>query len=271
MKVYMMTDLEGVAGVWDWDNRGEPTMPAYEEMLRSRRLLTGEVNAAVAGFFDGGATEVIVNDGHGAGYTIDIEDVDPRARVIHGQERPFWLARLDASCAATALVGAHAKAGTDGANLCHTMSHTTVADYSVNGVSMGETGLQALIAGHYGVPFIFLSGDEYACREVEELIPGVGTVATKTGLSRRSACTLSPHEARSRIRQGARDAMGLIGTVEPLKLDRPLVFRERRIQPDVDPEDATGGWRRISEYEREIEAADVIELMCLMYGYSPPR
>ena len=122
MKVYLMTDLEGVSGVWQWEERKDESPENWDYRQRARRLLTGEVNAAVAGFFDGDATEVIVNDGHGAGYTIDVELLDDRVTVIHGRQRPFWLPMLDGTCQATALVGAHAKAGTPHANLCHSMS-----------------------------------------------------------------------------------------------------------------------------------------------------
>ena len=79
MKIYMMTDLEGVAGVTDFENRTIDTHDNHETRMRMRRLLTGEVNAAIDGLFKAGATQVIVNDGHGAGYTIDFEQLDPRA------------------------------------------------------------------------------------------------------------------------------------------------------------------------------------------------
>lgn len=266
MKVYLVTDLEGVGGVWDWDHgQWSP-----EERARARSLLTGEVNAAVEGFLLGGASEVIVNDGHGVGYSIDIEDVHPRARVIHGQDRPIWLPLFDGTFAATGLVGAHAKANTAGANLCHTMSSLSIDGYWVNDVSIGEIGLQAITAGHFGVPFVFLSGDEYACREVSELIPGVRTVATKLGLSTRSACTLSPAACREGIREGAAASMELIGTVEPLTLGPPLVFRERRQRPDFDGRVPGEGERILSRWEREISATDPIDLTCKLYGYRPP-
>lgn len=263
MKVYLVTDLEGVGGVWDWDH-GAWTA---EERARARRLLTGEVNAAVQGFIEAGATEVVVNDGHGVGYSINVEDIHPQARVIHGQDRPAWLPLLDGSFTATALVGAHAKANTPGANLCHTMSSLTIDGYWVNGVSIGEIGLQAITAGHYGVPFVFLSGDEYACRELEELIPGAHTVPTKMGLSTRCACTWSPVMCRERIREGARTSVELIGTIDPLTLGTPLVFRERRKGPDFDEAEARDGETVLNRWEREITATDPIELAQKLYGY----
>jgi len=199
VKVYIVTDLEGVAGVWNWDHHDGASPGDWDERARGRRLLTGELNAAVEGFVAGGATEVIVNDGHGRGYTLDVESVHERAVVIHGHERPQWLPKLDATCDATALVGGHAKYATPHGNLTHSMSGGL--RYTVNGVEMGEIGMQAFAAGSLGVPFIFLSGDLHACREVEGFIPGVVTAPVKEGLSTLCAATLAPSAARKLIRE----------------------------------------------------------------------
>ncbi len=266
MKFYLMTDLEGVAGVYQWENRDDDTRENHERRCRQRRWLAEEVNAAVDGLFSAGATQVIVNDGHGAGYTIDFDLLDPRAEVIHGRERPFWLPYLDSSCAATGIVGAHAKAGTPNACLCHTMS-LPIRGYWVNGVSIGEMGLQALIAGHYGVPFVFCAGDAHACKEIEELIPGCVTVAVKTGMSLLSARALPPARARERIREGAKEALSRIGQVKPLDLGRPLVFREERYKPTFDVENPPPHSRVLDCHTREIEAEDVLDLMQKMYNY----
>ncbi|MCD6350889.1 MAG: M55 family metallopeptidase, partial [Armatimonadetes bacterium] len=210
MKVYLMTDLEGVAGVYQWENRDDTSLENHERRVRQRRWLAEEVSAAVDGLYKGGATEVIVNDGHGAGYTIDLDHMDPRAWVINGQNRPFWLPYLDETCDATGLVGGHAKAGTEGACLYHTMS-TAIRNWTFNGISLGEAGLQAAIAGHFGVPFVLVTGDAFLCKEMEELIPGVVTVPVKVGLSRTAALQCTPAEARELIREGAQEAMKRIG------------------------------------------------------------
>ena len=96
MKIYIMTDLEGIAGVADFEDRATDTHNNHETRMRMRRLLTGEVNAAIDGLFGAGATQVIVNDGHGGGYTIDFEHLDARAQIVHGHERPVWLPLLEA-------------------------------------------------------------------------------------------------------------------------------------------------------------------------------
>jgi D-amino peptidase len=268
VRVYVMTDLEGVGGVWDWDNPDRSEWSVQDAVVRGRRLLTREVNAVVAGLFAGGARAVLVNDGHGAGYTIDVETLDPRVTLIHGQDRPFWLPLLDERFNATALVGAHAKAGTVGASLAHSMWRG-VADYSVNGVSVGEIGLQALIAGHYGVPFVFLSGDEYACSEVADLIPRVVTVATKTGLSTRSASVRPWGKAGTELREGAARSLALAGSIAPYVLEPPLVFREVRVEPDfADSGSIAEPWRRLDDHTREVTVADPFELLRRLHGYS---
>ena len=267
MTFYMMTDLEGVAGVYQWENRDDTSLENHERRIRQRRWLAEEVNAAVDGLIRGGATDVIVNDGHGAGYTIDLEVADPRARFIYGRERPFWLPYLDANCQATGVVGAHAKAGTAGANLFHTMS-TGIRDWSFNGLSVGEMGLQALIAGHYGVPFVFCSGDWWACREMERLVPGCVTVAVKCGMTRLSTMSWPPAKSRELIREAAEEAMACVGKVEPLTLTSPVLFRDVREQPTFDPESPPAHSRVIDSRTREIEGDDIIDVMHRIYtGY----
>ncbi|NOY82732.1 MAG: M55 family metallopeptidase [Kiritimatiellaeota bacterium] len=268
MKFYLMTDLEGVAGVYQWESRDDTSLENHERRMRQRRWLAEEVNAAIAGLTAGGADDIIVNDGHGAGYTIDLDMAAPCARYIHGRERPFWLPYLDETCGATGIVGAHAKACTPGACLCHTMS-SAIRDWSFNGVSVGEMGLQAFIAGHFGVPFVFCTGDRFACREIEELVPGCVTVAVKCGLSRFSSVTWPPAHACDLIRRGAEKAMQQAGRIAPLKLDSPVLFREVRRQPSFDPENPPPHSRVIDCRTREIEGKDIIDVMHKIYTRFP--
>jgi len=266
MKVYLVTDLEGVAGVYAWENRDDQSLENHERRCRQRRWLAEEVNAAAEGFFAGGATEVLVNDGHGAGYTIDLDVLDPRLEVIHGHQRPFWLPHIE-TCDLTAIVGAHAKADTPEGCLCHTMSGR-VRGYWVNDVSLGEMGLQALIAGHYDIPFIFGSGDYWACRELEALIPGCVTVAVKRGLSLHCARTHTPRKAREMIREGAERAMAAAASIEPFKLQPPLRFRCEMKEPVYDNEHPPPNATVVDSHTIEIEASDVVELFEKLYGYT---
>jgi len=268
MKIYMMTDLEGVSGVVEFEPRQEDTIDGNRRRAVMRRLLTGEVNAAIEGLFAGGATEVIVNDGHGGGYTIDFESIDPRVTVIHGWKRPFWLPLLDGTCDATVLVGAHPKAGTPAGVLYHTQS-TVIKRTTVNGVEIGEMGQQALIAGHYDVPMIFVSGDEAACREIRHLIPGIETVAVKKGLSRFCAVSIPPERAREMIRDGAQRAMKKINDIKPFKLQPPLVWRDEIYDKEFDAKNMNmpDPDAKIGKV-REFQADDVITLVRKAFGYN---
>ncbi|MEN6402252.1 MAG: M55 family metallopeptidase, partial [Armatimonadia bacterium] len=221
----------------------------------------------VDGLYKGGASEVIVNDGHGAGYTIDLDLLDDRPLIVHGTGRPFWLPYLDASCTATGLLGGHAKAHTPNANLAHTMSHGIA--YEINGISMGEAGLQAAIAGHFGVPFVLVCGDAHLCKEMEALIPGVVTAAVKCGTGETGAVTMAPPEAHELIRERAAEAMQRIGEVAPLKLEGPVHFRETLDEPGFDEWNPPPHSRVLDSRTREIEATDIIDLMNKLYGYDP--
>jgi len=268
MKIYLMTDYEGVAGVFTWENRDDESAENFERRMRGRKWLAREVQAAVDGLYNGGATEVIVNDGHGAGYTIDLDELDDRPLIVHGRGRPHWLPYLDATCTATGLVGGHAKAGTVQGNLAHTMCGD-VRNYSLNGLSVGEAGLQAAIAGHFGVPFVFVSGDAHLCKEMETLIPGVVTAPVKVGLGKFAALTMPPREAQDLIRKQAEVAVGRIGQIEPFKLQYPLLFREEWEKPVYDEWNPPPHSRVIDSRTREVEADDILDLLCRIYGYDP--
>lgn len=174
MKIWMMTDIEGVAGILNFEDWCSPGSRYYEI---GKRLLTREVNAAVDGFFAGGADAVMVIDGHGPG-AIDLELLDERATVVRGSgETPA----IPKDCDAVAYVGQHAKAGTPYSHLTHTGTFAVV-ERTVNGVAVGEYGDGALLAAENGIPVIFASGEAAFCREAEELTPGVVTVPVKWGL-----------------------------------------------------------------------------------------
>ena len=177
MKVIMMTDLEGVAGVVSFTAQSYGEAKYYES---AKKLLTAEVNAAVDGLLSSGATDILVNDGHGPG-GITFEDLHPAAKLMHG--RPLAPASVRRAVVmqydVAVMVGQHAMAGVVGGNLAHTQSSRHIDYYKLNDKPIGEIAQWALYCGALGLPMIFLSGDNDACREVEDLIPGVTTVETK--------------------------------------------------------------------------------------------
>lgn len=167
--------MEGISGVTQWDM----VTPGHHEYLsRGRSLMTGDLNAAIAGAFEAGATELVVSDGHWDGRNILIEELDPRAKLNTGSPSPFSMMQgIDKKPDAVLLVGYHATSGAAFANLDHTWSDFRVRAVFWNGQLVGEIGLNAIVAGHFGVPILMLSGDQTACAEGKKLIGSALEVA----------------------------------------------------------------------------------------------
>lgn len=176
MRVFIISDMEGVNGVlnlYDW------CVPEGFRNAVGCRLLTEEVNAAVSGFFAGGATEVIVYDGHGANGSILGEMLDKRAALQRGRmDFPVMNSSVDA----LAFVGQHAKAGTANAHLAHTQTEEAV-DFRINGVSLGEFGQSTYAFNEINVPAIFAAGDLAMTHEAKKIVPAIVTVAVKEGFN----------------------------------------------------------------------------------------
>lgn len=224
MKVYIVTDLEGISGIVSEDQTF-PGRPEYE--AEGRRLLTADVNAAVQGARQGGADEVWVVDGHGTGCNFLAEDLVGGAYYITGLGSVQPLTGLDDTFDAVLLLGFHAMAGTPNAVLDHTQSSVSWMNFWVNDIRMGEIGQMALVAGHYGVPVVFCSGDEAACAEACELLGEVVTVPVKKGFGRTKAAMRPPSETRELIAQGVAAGCQLAATakVKPYRLSLPLTVR----------------------------------------------
>lgn len=191
MKILLMTDMEGSAGIVNMDDWVCPGGRYYEQ---GKRFVTAEVNAAVAGFFAGGASAVTVADGHGYG-GLDIASLDSRAAYLRGPAGPYPFG-LDLDCFdGTAWVGQHAKAGTPLAHIAHTGSHNVV-DRRLNGISVGEFGEMAFLSLEWGSTPFFGSGDRAFCAEAEALFPGIYTAEVKRGLQpeRGDECTTAEYE-----------------------------------------------------------------------------
>jgi len=217
MKIYVMTDLEGVAGVLDHRNWCSPESRYYD---LAREFLTGEVNAAVTGFYDAGADEIVVADGHGPG-GLSPGLIDERVKIQRGWPQGPWPLGLDETFDACAWVGQHAMSRSLFAHLAHTQSFRYF-EVRVNERPIGEFGQFAMCASEMGVPSIFCSGDRACAAEARDLVPGIETVAVKRGLQslpgddlsreeyglwNTSAVHLHPMRARGKIREGAKRAV----------------------------------------------------------------
>lgn len=226
MRVLIMTDMEGVSGivVWDQVNGGQPM---YEE---GRRLYTEEINAAVRGAKAAGAREIVVVDCHGAGgdwqFNSLIPDrLDPDCEWVAHHPWSRYTEMLEESCDACVLVGMHARAGTPDGVLCHTVSTVTWRNLWFNEDLVGETGINAALCGHFGVPVALVTGDTAVCREARALLgDDLPTVAVKRGLSRYSARQIPPVRARRMIEEGTRDALGRLASCRPYLPARPTTI-----------------------------------------------
>lgn len=193
MKIYIMTDLEGPAGVLNRNDWVHPISRYYE---KAKILLTEEVNAAIRGFFNAGATKILVSDGHGAG-GIQPELLDKRALLLRGYPTGYPC-ELSEEYDCVAWIGQHAKAGTPFAHIPHTGNHYVI-DLSINSISIGELGQLAMCAGVLGVKSILATGDKAMCLEAQQLLPGIETVSVKEGLKpgRGDECTYEEYNSRN--------------------------------------------------------------------------
>ncbi len=250
MRVFIISDMEGVAGITTWDQVDGGT-PQYFE---ARKLYTEEINAAVRGSFSAGATEVVVMDCHGAGngWTFNSlipDELDPRCEFVVQREWTDYTEFLEQGCDAALFIGQHARAGTPDGGLNHTVSSTHWRSVSFNGVEVGEVGINAALCGTWGCPVLLVTGDEAVCRESTELLgQGLSTVAVKQSLGRYSARHKSPTVARTMVEDGARKALADLTAVAPYDPGHPCEIavelassdhaEQYRYRPDVEIRDS---------------------------------
>lgn len=202
-KVYISVDMEGISGV----NGDDQTSAGGAEYGRARRLMAEDANAAIRGAFEGGATDVVVNDSHGSQRNLLPEDLDPRARLIsHSFKRYGMMEGLDETFDAIIFVGYHAKADAARGLFAHTGSGV-VRDLQVNGASVGEGGMNAALARWYGVPVVAVSGDDAAVEEVARAVPGIRGVAVKRAINTRAVELKPLAEARKDIQAASREGV----------------------------------------------------------------
>jgi D-amino peptidase len=227
VEVLISVDLEGVAGV----ATRQQTLPSGRDYSASRGLMTAEANAAVAGAFDSGATSVVVVDSHGPADNLLAELVDQRASLISGDPKPLDMVQgLSAETGVVLFVGYHCGPESSGV-LGHTFSGGAFTDVRLNGVSVTEADLNALVAAELGVPVGLVTGDDVTCSLAEQAIPGVVTVAVKSAVGRTAARSLHPRVACAAIGAGASRAVALAraGELRPVPVpDRLMVEADLR-------------------------------------------
>jgi D-amino peptidase len=211
MKVFVSSDMEGTAGVVDWDQ----CVGDGPEAAAGRKLLLAEVNAAIEGAVAGGATEVVVNDSHATMRNLPPAELAGGASYISGSHKPLYMMQgLDGSFDAVLFISYHGSVGAP-AGLSHTYNPRAVMEARLDGRVTGEAGINALVAAHYGVPVVLVTGDRCACEETAALIPGVHCAVVKEHVSRLAAHSLHPDRACALIRETARKAIAGAGAAEP--------------------------------------------------------
>jgi len=220
MKVIISVDMEGISGIVD----GSMTGQSKHDYGKGRALMTADVNAAIDGILDvDPGAEIVVSDAHGGMINIEPEGLNEAAVLVRGTPKPLTqMAGVDGSFNAAMFVGFHSKKGTMHGILSHTISGGTIEKITVNGMEVGETAINAAIAGHFGVPVCFVAGDKAVTLEAKELNPKIAVAAVKEAVSRTAAKCLHPVKARKLIRENAAEGLRNLEKMTPFVFDSPM-------------------------------------------------
>jgi D-amino peptidase len=229
VKIYVETDLEGISGVFKFAQTREKDSPLN---IQACEYFMGDLAAVIRGLRDGGATEIVVLDGHGTQAVIPHLMV-PGATYITGLPRPGILYGLDSTFSGIVMLGFHAMKGTPDGVLNHTQSSESENRYWYNGVESGELVQSGAIAGYYGVPPIMVTGDVATCREARKFYGGnCVTVAVKKGIAREAAILYPFEETRKALYEGAKRAMAAIPVCKPFRIDLPIKVKVQYFEND---------------------------------------
>lgn len=223
MKVLISVDMEGIAGIVSW------IQDEGEHRMITRRLMTGEANAAIEGALAAGAKEILVGDSHNTMINLIPDELRPEARLISGSGRPLSMVEgVDETVDGVVFVGYHSAMGTSDGVLDHTYSSRTVSELRINGRRVGEIGLNAGVCGYYGVPVVCVAGDRAAAEEAKALLgEDVVTVPVKRGIGRTAADSVHPQEARRRIAAAVEEALTKQEKPAPLVFSSPVELQVR--------------------------------------------
>jgi D-amino peptidase len=228
MKVFISVDMEGVACV----THGNHVKLEGNEYEMCRKWMTAEANAAIEGAFESGATEIVVADSHGHMYNMIPDELHEDVLLVRGSPRPLTMMEgVDETVDAVFLVGYHSMAGTGKGILAHTYIGSSVYNVRLNGVTVGETGLNAAIAGHFGVPVALVCGDDTLDAEVGVLIPTTERVITKWAISPTAARNLTPKASQKKIKTGAKTALTRLKEMKPYVVEAPIRFEVDFMKP----------------------------------------
>lgn len=221
MKVFISADMEGVAGIV----HSEHTSRNGKEHDYARMLMTEEVNAAVTGALAAGAKEIVINDSHGTMRNIYPDKLRSEATLIMGSPKKLGMMEgISTSFDAALFVGYHTKMGAHGI-LNHTYSGRTIRSISINGKEFGEFGINALLAGEYQVPVVFVSGCNLLSKEAKGHIPEITCAEVKRTINRVTAENCHPRESCKRIEAGVKEALQNRNIIDYYRLDNNAGFQ----------------------------------------------
>lgn len=220
-KIFISVDMEGITGVVQPAQLG----PDGFEYQRAREWMTGEVNAAIAGIRAAGAAEILVCDSHGNGQSVLIDKLPDDVRIVRGFPRPLEMMQgIDDTFAAAVFIGYHASEWTADAVRGHTISSAKLLGVKLNGMEVSEGIFNAALAGHFGVPVAFVSGDRLAVAQVQTVAPGAEGAIVKEPYGYHSANTVTPARGQEMIRAGLTRAMQKLGALQPYRVAAPITL-----------------------------------------------
>ena len=257
--IFVSVDMEGCATLVHWDEVRPSADAAYE---RARRLMTAEVNAALEGAYGGGATRVVVNDSHSTMRNLIAGDVDARAEIVSGRLKPhFMLQGIDREFDVAFFIGYHGAIGDARAVMGHTYSPRVIFECRINGEPVGETTINAALAGHFGVPVALVSGDRTTLDEVKRNLPWAIGVETKSSIGYYCAEGSSPAEVCAALRDGSRQAMARIADMRPFVVPAPIVMEiDTMRSSQADLLELVPGMRRAGARRVEYAAEDFAQI-----------
>ena len=223
-KVFISLDMEGISGIVG----GGMTGGDQKEYEYGRKLMVGDLNAAIEGALEGGADKITVCDAHGRMTNVQPEEVHEAAYLIRGRPLPdLMMSGISEEFDAALFVGYHSMKGTLNGVLAHTIAGGTVDGVFINGRETGEFGINAALAGWHNVPSIFISGDDYVSREAMDFVPNIKTAIVKWGVSRLAAKCLHPEKGRTLIKHTVKEALENMEDIEPYKISEPVEVKLR--------------------------------------------
>ncbi len=215
LKVYISVDMEGITGVVSNEQLG----PGGFEYQRAREFMTAEALAAIQGARDAGATEIVVSDSHGNGQNLLIDQFPDDVTIVRSWPRPLMMMEgIDSTFAAAVFIGYHASTANVRGVRAHTMSSATLTGVALNGRQVPEGGMNAAIAGHFGVPVVMVSGDDAAVEEVQRFAAGMEGAVVKRAISFHSAATMTPKAGQALIRERVRAGIEKRARIAPFVL-----------------------------------------------------